>query len=462
MLRRAAVLLLSAALAGALVGADLGTSVDRLLATVPAGGQVSVLVYEPANRRMLYRRDGEKQLTPASVAKLIVSAAALLELGPDWRFTTRLVALGPQRGDTIPGLGIDAMGDPCLDEHFSDGDPERFFRDWATRLKTLGIRRIDGDIIVDRSRFSGPAKPPTWPQDHSNQQSWYSAPASAFAWNDNCVRLRVIPTDNGKPARIEVLPVSPRVRIVNRTTTAAKANNNVIANRERNGNTVTVSGTYSQRTGWLDLGLHDDADLAAADHLAHVFARQGIAITGRVVAGTVPHDARELVREEHTLGQAIDIFNQRSLNLYGEQILRVLGWQRYREGSIVAGTRAVDAILREHLGANLAGYSLIDGCGLSYGNQACADVLARLLVFMDAHPLGERYRASLRTMNHGTVKGQVKTGLLAIARGLAGYLDRPTGPRVCFVILINRGTAKDGGWMPGLREKLFAAIAEGI
>lgn len=458
MTRWAALLLATAALSAA----DLSTSVDRLLSTVPTGGQVAVLVYEPATRAMHYRRNGELQLTPASVAKLIVSAAALLELGPDWRFRTRLVALGPQRGDAIPGLGIDASGDPCLDEHFSDGDPERFFRDWATRLKTLGIRRITGDVVVDRSRFSGPAKPPTWPQDHSNQQSWYSAPASAFAWNDNCIRLRVIPTDLGKPARIEVLPVSARVRVINRTKTAAKANNNVIANRERFGNTVTVSGTYSQRTGWLDLALHDDADLAAADHLVHVFARQGITVTGTVVVGSVPHDARELVVQEHTLGQAIDIFNQRSLNLYGEQILRVLGWQRYREGSIIAGTRAVQTILREHLGENLAGYTLVDGCGLSYSNQTCADVLARLLVYMNAHPLGDRYRASLRTMNQGTVKGQVKTGLLAIARGLAGYLDHPDGRRVCFVILINRGSAKDGGWMPGLRERLFAAIAEGL
>jgi len=445
-----------------LMAADLAGGIERLLDTIPAGGRAGVLVYDNTTRKMLYRRNGEALFAPASVVKLIVSAAALLELGPDWRFRTRLVALGPQRGDTIPGLGIDANGDPCLDEHFSDGDPERFFREWATKLKTLGIRRIDGDIVVDRSRFSGPVKAPTWPQDHSNQQSWYSAPSSAFAWNDNCIRLRVIPTDNGRPARIEMMPLSPLVPVSNRTQTSPKAANNVIAHRANNSNAITVSGTYSQRSGWLNLGLHDNADLAAAGHLAAVFARQGITISGSVVAGNVPHDARELLSEEHSLGQAVDIFNQHSQNFYGEQIIRVLGWQRFREGSVTAGTRAVQTILREHLGKDLGGYTLLDGSGLSYDNQACADFLARLLVFMDAHPLGPRYRNSLKIMNHGSMQGRVKTGLLAIARCLTGYLDRSDGSRVTFVILLNRGEAKTTGWMIGLREKIFAVIGDNI
>ncbi len=450
------------AFSSSLMAAELASGIERLLDTIPAGGRAGVLVYDNTARKMLYRRNGEAMFAPASVAKLIVAAAALLELGPDWKFTTTLVALGPQRGDTIPGLGIDATGDPCLDEHFSEGDPERFFREWATKLKTLGIRRIDGDIVVDRSRFSGPVKAPTWPQDHANQQSWYSAPASAFAWNDNCIRLRVIPTDNGRPARIELMPLSPLVPLLNRTVTMAKANNNVIANRDDNSNALTVSGTYSQRTGWLDLGLHDDADLAAAGHLAAVFARQGITVSGSVVVGTVPHDARELVREEHSLREAITIYIQHSQNFYGEQIVRVLGWQRFREGSVTAGTRAVEAILREHLGMDLGGYTLLDGCGLSYDNQACADFLARLLVFMDAHPLGPLYRDSMKIMNHGSMQGRVKTGLLAIARCLTGYLDRSDGSRVTFVILLNRGDAKTTGWMIGLREKIFAVIGDSI
>lgn len=455
------VALLLACLATALPAAQ-GESVDRLLATVPAGGEVAVVVYDTTRRQLTYSRNGSLQLVPASVAKLLVSAAALLELGPDWTFKTRLTALGPLHNGVIPGLGIDANGDPCLDEHHSEGDPERFFRSWASRLAAAGVRRIDGDLVVDRSRFSGPSKPASWPQDHANQQSWFSAPSSAFAWNDNCLRIRIIPGDVGRPCTVDVQPRSPRVPVTNKTTTAAKAANNVIANRERYGNATTVSGTYSRRSEWLDLALHDEADLAAADHLKMVIERSGIPISGKVVAGKVPHDSRELVLETHTMGQALDILNQRSINFYGEQIIRTLGWLKFQEGSTDAGTRAVGQILRHHLGADLAGWTLADGSGLSYDNRACADLLARLLVFMDAHPLGERYRATLKPMDHGTAHGLVKTGTLAIARGLAGYLDHGDGRRSCFVILINKGEARTSGWMVGLREKLFAAIAESL
>ena len=47
------------------------------------------------------------------------------------------------------------------------------------------------------------------PQDQDNQQRWYSAPASAFAWNDNCIEVRVVPTRVGERASIEGVRCSP-------------------------------------------------------------------------------------------------------------------------------------------------------------------------------------------------------------------------------------------------------------
>lgn len=456
-------LLLLALAVTPLVAADLRGTLDRLLGTIPAGGQSSVVVYDLAARKLLYSVRGGEQLVPASLAKLIVSSAALLELGPEWSFTTTLHALGPLRDGALPGLGVIGGGDPCFDTHFHPDDPDAPFKAWAAALRARGVTRIDGDLVIDNRLFSGPIRPPTYPSDHENQQSWYSAPASAFAWNDNCIEVRVVPTRPGAAATVAVRPRSSRIAIRNLTRTVAGRGDTVMTvDRADDANAVTVSGSYGRANDWFALAMHSDPDLLAGDHLRAVLGDAGIPVLGRVVVGPVPPDAEVLATTTHALGPAIDILNQRSQNFYGEQILRILGHRRRQEGSIAAGCLAVEDILRQHLGQDVAGWTLLDGCGLSYGNRACADFLARLLVHMDASPLGPAFRASLKRDPAGKVTALVKSGTIAISRCYAGYIERANGSRVAFVILLNRGSAKGMGWGVTLRKKLLEAICKGV
>jgi D-alanyl-D-alanine carboxypeptidase/D-alanyl-D-alanine-endopeptidase (penicillin-binding protein 4) len=442
-------------------GADLTGEVDRLLAAVPQGGRAAVVVFDLRTQQLLYSRNGGDAFAPASVAKLLVGAAALLELGPDWRFTTQLIALGPVQGGAVPGLAVLADGDPCLDTHFHV-DPDEPLRAWAAALKAKGVTRIAGDLVIDRSRFSGPERPATYPQDHENQQSWYSAPASAFAWNDNCIEVRVAPGAAGGPAVVSVRPTSSRFTVQNLTRTVPKAKSIMRLVRDDDDSDVAVSGTFGGAVDWQPVAIHHDADLLAGDELRAVLIANGIAMDGAVRPGAAPAGGQVLVEDGHPLAPALGVFLTRSQNFYGEQLLRVLGLRRRHEGSVAAGCAAVGDILQQHLGADVGGYTLIDGCGLSYGNRVCADFLARLLWTMDRRPDAALFRDSLKPMDSGRIKGRVKTGLIAIARTLAGYLERPDGSRVIFAVLLNQGDAKGFGWGPVTREKLFQAICRGI
>lgn len=458
MRRLAAVCLL--AFASAAAAADLRATLDGILAGVPQGGRSSVVVYDLQNRQLLYSVRGGEQMTPASVAKLVVSAAALLELGPDWRFTTRLVASGAVADGAVPGLTVVGGGDPCLDTHFYS-DPDEPFRRWAAALQARGVRRIDGDLVIDGSLFSGPIRPTTYPQDHENQQRWYSAPASAFAWNDNCLEVRLSPTQPGQPCAVQVRPRSPRVQVRNlaRTAAAGKGDRAFVVNRDAAANLLTVSGQYGKPADWFALAIHSDPLLLAGDHLRAVFTDAGIEVRGRVIEGVAPAGGTVLVEDGHPLGPALQILNTNSQNFYGEQILRVLGVRRRQEGSIAAGCLAVEDILREKLGRDIAGWTLVDGCGLSYTNQACADFLARLLVQMDATPAAAAWRATLKVRTVGRARALVKSGTLDVARAYAGYVERPANRgRVAFVILLNRGDARAITWAITMRDRLLEAI----
>src|SRR5205085_10989363 len=59
------------------------------------------------------------------------TVASYEELGTQFQFATRVMGLGPLVDGVLPGIGIIGGGDPCLDGHFFDDEPEQAFRQWA-------------------------------------------------------------------------------------------------------------------------------------------------------------------------------------------------------------------------------------------------------------------------------------------------------------------------------------------
>lgn len=446
-------------------------ALSPLLAELPANSAWSVAVYDIQRQRFVFRRNDQQQLRMASVAKLPVSAAALLELGPQYQFTTSLVSLGRSPAahqGRIPGLGIIARGDPCLDEHHTDRQPERIFHDWIAALRAAGVTAIDGDLVVDSSYFSGPIRPATYPGGQRNIQAWYSAPASAFAWNNNCIEVQARPgSAPGQAAIIATRPHSSRIRIINRASTVASGGSaGIIVSRAANSNTISVSGQYSANSSWFPLAIHEDPDQLAADHFAHILATAGLPVTGEVRLGAVPSNAPVLHEHHSGLTGALAILNQRSHNFYGEHIIRVLGQNRYQEGSIRAGTRAVEDILAEHLDMPREHISLLDGSGLSYDNLTNTWWICQLLARMHRDPSAAIYTETLRERWESGVRCQVKTGTLAVARSLAGYINIVPDQRYAFAILLNRDEASNADWSRSTsrrdRDRILSAIVQAL
>lgn len=446
---------------GFLLGSELDSRIDKILKGVPQGGLVGVAVYDLGVNRWLVQHQADQPRMLASTTKALVAAAALTQLGPNFQFRTQVYALG-QVGPRIQGLGVIGGGDPCLDGFFSDEEPEQFFVRWADQLKRQGITAIDGDVVIDNRLFSGPIRPRTYPQDPDNQQRWYSAPASAFAWNDNCIEVRVMPTRVGEAADAQIRPVSSRISLVNKArTVAGKGDKAIFVIRDRDANGVTVSGNYSQATPWFPLAIYADPDVLAGEQLRAVLVRCGISVAGQVRLGPVDPRAGHLVIEHNSpLPPAVTILCQRSQNFYGEQILRILGCERSGVGSIDAGAAATKNIITRMIGAHAEQITILDGSGLSYGNSASAEVMVEVLSAMHRSPLRDTFYSSLKEKNVGRVQGRVKTGTLAVATCLVGYIDPPSGHRLAFALLFNRGTAKSYDWAPKIREQIYRLLAD--
>jgi D-alanyl-D-alanine carboxypeptidase/D-alanyl-D-alanine-endopeptidase (penicillin-binding protein 4) len=85
-------------------------------------------------------------MNPASTIKLLTSLAALEVLGPQYRWKTDLLTNGKIQNGLLKGdLLIRGSGDPKL-------IPEEINK-ILLNLQSLGVKRIDGQLILDRSAY---------------------------------------------------------------------------------------------------------------------------------------------------------------------------------------------------------------------------------------------------------------------------------------------------------------------
>jgi serine-type D-Ala-D-Ala carboxypeptidase/endopeptidase (penicillin-binding protein 4) len=109
-------------------------------------GQTAALAVDIATGETIYEHNSDVPFAPASNEKLPVSYAALVRLGPGYRFHTEVYGTGSRTGATWSGnLVLKGFGDPTL----GTADIERL----AATIRGRGIRTVTGRILGDESFY---------------------------------------------------------------------------------------------------------------------------------------------------------------------------------------------------------------------------------------------------------------------------------------------------------------------
>ena len=150
----------------------LTSAIDTILADPRfVGSMVSVAVRDATTGESLYERNVGQRLNPASNMKLFTSAAAMDALGPDFRFTTDLLAEAPVRGGKVRSdLFLHGGGDPTM--------LAEDYRDLARQLSAAGVTQVQGDLVADDSFFDDVPLATAWSWD--DEPYYYSAVTSAL------------------------------------------------------------------------------------------------------------------------------------------------------------------------------------------------------------------------------------------------------------------------------------------
>ncbi len=435
----------------ALLRADL----DRIFADPNfAAAQWGVEVLSLDRSEMLYERNSNHLYMPASNNKLLTTSAALVRLGPDFRYETRIMADGPVQDGTLRGnLVVVGSGDPGTAPRFSQGDPFRTFREWASRLKEEGIRRIDGNLLGDGAAFEENMLGDGWEWD--DLAYGYAAPVSALQFNENLETVEITPGESeGSPATLSIKPLEKYLSIENGIVTGAVGTRPAIdAEAGAEKGHFVLKGTVPLRGESVTQSVAvQDPSHFYLEALKIVLEQEGVDVsrgTVKAVRGWNPPSLRLLwIHKSPPLAEIIKPLLKISQNLYAETLTRTLGSKFGAEGSFARGKEVVEGALHE-MSVEKETYAYADGSGLSRHNLLTADILVRIFRYMYRHAYFRQFYDALPDAGvDGTLaermKGtraennvRAKTGTIAYVRSLSGYVKTADGEMLTFSMIAN-------------------------
>ncbi len=394
----------------------------------------------------LYNKNGSKPIVPASVQKLMPTAAALHYLGPDYRFKTGLLYTGVRKGGVITGdLYIKGGGDPKL-------VPEQV---WliADQLKRLGIKKIEGALVADDSFFDKLKIAPSWSYAHT--QHAYDARLGALSVNFNTITVNAYPDSRaGAPSIVGLLPDIDYIKIVNKSSTISRGKNSISAWRDKKGSNIYVHLKGALRTSSKGVIFHlnvEDPTRFAGETFLGYFKQAGIRIKGGLRLGNTPKSARMIYEHEsEPLSVILRGLNRYSNNFVAEQIAKTVAAEKEKgPGTHNNAMKLIQQFLQSS-GVRTAGVELKDASGLSRQNRMTAVAITDLLKSMrNRFDIGPDFIASLGIMGvDGSVRkrlkrtsyaipARAKTGSLSRISSLAGYVEGMKGNLYAFAIFLN-------------------------
>jgi len=422
---------------------------------------VGFCVVNSKTGKAVYDLNSQVGLAPASTQKIFTSIAMLDTLGENYRYKTEIGYSGTIKDSILTGnLIIVGYGDPSFGSwRFPGSTREKILQKIALAVRGAGINIINGDIILDDSKFSYQAVPGSWLwEDIGN---YYGAGTWAINWNENQYDLTFKPGD-GEGDEAKVVGTKPILlpRLNNLVTTGPKGSgDNAYIYLPPYGTSGYVKGTVplGEKKFTISGSIPYPADVFGKELLERLMA-DSIKMVGDIVTGNklcngnkaVPVvGAPIFVYYSPSFDSLLYWFLHKSINLYGEAFAKTIGYEKAGNGSTEKG---VD-IIREYWqkrGVEKSSIGMLDGSGLSPENRVTASAEVTALQYAKTRPWFSSFYNALPTFN-GT---KMKSGTIGGVKAFAGYQTSAGGEQYTFSIIINN---YDGDVFPVI-QKMYTVL----
>ncbi|KFF01235.1 peptidase S13 [Chryseobacterium formosense] len=386
---------------------------------------------------LIYEFQGSKGLSTASTQKIFTAAAALETLGKNYTYKTTSSYSGNISGGNLNGnLFITSNGDPTLGSWRYEGyKPENFKQKLIEAVKKSGITKISGDLIIDDSYFDHQTIPGGWPWDDLG--NYYGAGVWGINWRENQFDMNM----NGSEIKSFSYPLEG-VKWLNDVKTGGSSDQSLIftapysdvalINGTLPSKAVTVSGSVPNPP--LQLGIEAQKWLKES----------GIEISGKVLTNSqleidgnksleAPKNNIILTYESPSLDKIVYWFLRKSVNLYGENLIKTLGKEKKGNPSFKSGIAYLKEFWKSKgINANMINFA--DGSGLSPQNYVSAKAEVQALLYAKKQTWFDAYYDGFPTQDNGM---KMKSGTMRDTKSYAGYHTSKDGKRYVYAIIIN-------------------------
>lgn len=427
-------------------------------------GIASLTVLDGKTGQPIFTSQGTLGLPTASTLKVITSITALDILGPNYTYKTKLAytgiidSLGILEGDLV----ISGSGDPTLgSDRYTNTNGEALINKWITKIKQAGITQINGRIIADDLFYNGNDVPAGW--SWTDIGNYYGAGISGLNWRENKVGVNFTASAPGQLTRMnESQTRLPAVKFVNEVITGANGSgDNVYAYAAPYSDLIYLRGSYGRDLKKvIEVSMPDPA-LALAQELFSNLQEQNVVVdstsmitTGKRLANeglTIGKSLTELdTHVSPPLKEIVYWFNQKSINLYGEALLKSFGLLSGNKADTEQSARLLAKYWEQKLKIAVGELNIKDGCGLSPQNRVTTSAIAKIMHYAQSRPWFADFQKSLPNINGMSMKSGTIGGVL----GYTGYHTSNDGTKLTFSLLINNYT----GTTTAMRQDMFKLL----
>jgi len=407
--------------------------------------EFSIRVLSKDKKEIIISLNESMKLIPASTIKILTTSAAIYKLGPSFLIRTRFLSDNPINNGKIKGnVYIKGYGNPLL----TSND----LKSIAEYLYKLGLRTIEGNIILDDSYFENKLFRKDWIDENENNEE---NAISALSLNNNSFPVLIHSSSkiNTKP-EITIINNISDVKVINnlkvKKVNKRKEKINITLKEKNDEYLLSITGIMRPgRIKYYSISIKEPA-IYLGKCFKTILQDIGISLKGKVVKGLLPTKYNEIYVHSIKIDSLIKVINKHSNNFCADHLLKILGAELISvPGTSKNGANAIQNFLKEN-GIDSSHYNIYDGSGLSKKNKLSTYCISQILynntlnndvfnVFSNSLSIAGIDGTLKHRMNELTNPQNVrgKSGTLSNACTLAGYINTSENELLIYAIFIN-------------------------
>jgi D-alanyl-D-alanine carboxypeptidase/D-alanyl-D-alanine-endopeptidase (penicillin-binding protein 4) len=446
-------------------GQNTATNLGNAVSAFEADSQLrsavfSLYVIEANSGAVVYDKNSNIGLAPASTLKIITASTAYELLGKGFRYSTELGYLGKITGGRLNGsFYLKGSGDPTFGSwRWKQTTEEELLHRMVMAVRGTGINRFNS-LVVYNDGWETETIPDGWIwQDIGN---YYGAGANQLIWRENQYDMILKSgKDIGDP--VTIVQIKPKLypyTFKSYAVAAAKGTGDnsyiylpVGSLQGSLRGTIPINESQFVISGAMPSGIKQ-LTFTLLDSLSRLHIepkKKDALIAGSPFQTFYPGRSNVIFKAESpALDSIIYWFLKKSINLYGEALVKTFACQKKKTASTENGVQLVKDLWKEK-GIDVTELNIVDGSGLSPLNRVTTHAQVTILKYARGQSWFDGFYYALPESNGM----KMKSGSINWVKSFCGYHTSKEGTEYIFSFIVNNYN----GSSSSIIKKMYAVL----